>query len=496
MSTDVLVIGGGVGGLAAAVVLAGRGKRVHLLEAGDALGGKLGTASHDGVVFDTGPSILTVPEAFRRVFAAADVRLEDALTLRRLDPSFRYRFPGGPVVDFHDSLEGTLASVRDTLGAQAADELRAFAAHAEALWDRTAPVFVFGPAPAPDVLRRMPPSQLLDVFRIDATRTMWRAIEDRVKTPELRAILQRYATYNGSDARRAPGTLNCIAHVELGLGGYGVEGGMARLVEALAKVARDRGAVLETNARVTRVMTRGRRLGIAREVTGVELADGRRLEARAVVSNAETRHLFDALLPKPPREARRRRGEPSTSGWNAIVRAAPTEARAAHNVLFPARYRGEFEDLFDRGQPPAEPTVYACDQRLAHGRTGWPDGRAPLFLMVNAPAVEHTRGAIDWPALRDKALRRARDVGLVGENDEVVWERRPEDLARRFPGSSGSLYGSSSSHPLSAFLRPPNRIASVPGLYVASGTAHPGGGVPLCAMSGYQAAQAVLADAR
>ncbi|MEO0326139.1 MAG: hypothetical protein AAF447_24535, partial [Myxococcota bacterium] len=95
-----------------------------------------------------------------------------------------------------------------------------------------------------------------------------------------------------------------------------------------------------------------------------------------------------------------------------------------------------------------------------------------------------------------RALERARAAGVLGPGDEVVWERRPEDLARRFPGSSGSLYGSSSSHPLSAFLRPPNRIASVPGLYVASGTAHPGGGVPLCAMSGYQAAKAVLADAR
>ncbi|MEO0326405.1 MAG: FAD-dependent oxidoreductase, partial [Myxococcota bacterium] len=428
MKNDVLVIGGGVGGLAATVVLAGQGRRVHLLEAGDALGGKLGTATHEGVVFDTGPSILTVPEALRRVFAAADVRMDDVLTLRRLDPSFRYRFPGGLSVDFHDSLEATLASVRDARGARAADELRAFAAYAEALWDRTAPVFVFGPAPAPGVLRRMPPAQLLDVFRIDATRTMWRAIEDRVKTPELRAILQRYATYNGSDARRAPGTLNCIAHVELGLGGYGVEGGMACLAEALAAVARDRGAVLETKARVARITTRGRRLGTAREVTGLELADGRRLEARAVVSNAETRHLFEALLPKAPREARRRRGEPSTSGWNAIVKAAPSPSRAAHNVLFPARYRAEFEDLFDHGQPPVEPTVYACDQRLAHGRTGWDDGTSPLFLMVNAPAVEHTRGPVDWPALRARALERARAAGVVGPGDDVVWERRPEDL--------------------------------------------------------------------
>ncbi|MEM1413730.1 MAG: phytoene desaturase family protein [Myxococcota bacterium] len=488
---DAIVIGGGVGGLAAAVVLAGRGRRVHLVEASDALGGKLGTAEHEGVVFDTGPSILTVPEALRRVFAEADVRLEDVLGLRRLSPTFRYRFPGGAIVDFFDTLEETLASVRDALGPAAADELRAYAAYAAKLWERTAPVFVFGPAPAPDVIRRMPPAQLLDVFRIDATRTMWGAIEARVKTPELRAILQRYATYNGSDARRAPGTLNCIGHVELGLGGHGVEGGMIRLAEALAKVAREKGAVLETGARVAAITTRGRR---KKHVTGVALADGRRLEAPAVVSNAETRHLFDALLERPPREAKRRRGEPSTSGWNAIVKARANDARASHNVLFPARYRAEFEDLFDRGQPPSEPTVYACDQRLAHGRSGWADGSAPLFLMVNAPAVEHTKGSVDWPGVRAKALARARAAGLVHADDEVIWERRPEELARRFPGSSGSLYGSSSSHPLSAFLRPPNRIASVPGLYVASGTAHPGGGVPLCAMSGLQAAKALLAD--
>jgi phytoene dehydrogenase-like protein len=319
---------------------------------------------------------------------------------------------------------------------------------------------------------------------------MWGAIRARVRSPHLRWLLARYATYNGSDPRRAPATLNCIAHVELAMGGYGVEGGMYEVARALARAAERAGARIHTGARVERIRTSGGR------VQAVETADGRHWPASAIVGNADAAHVLDDLLPRGT--IRRAPAEPSMSGWVGIVRArrrTGAEARVAHTVLFPGAYMDEFADIFDRGVPPAEPTVYLCAQEACHGRTGW-DSDEPLFAMANAPAepVDAPRAPEAWARLRDTVMQRLRTAGLIAEHDALAWERTPGGLAAEFPGSRGSIYGAASNSPLAAFRRPPNRVPGVRGLYLASGSAHPGGGVPLCVLSGEAAARALLTD--
>jgi len=149
--------------------------------------------------------------------------------------------------------------------------------------------------------------------------------------------------------------------------------------------------------------------------------------------------------------------------------------------------------VFDRGRVPERPTVYVCDQTLAHGRVGWTDA-APVFAMVNAPAVESSRGSGDWKRLADRVERRLAEAGLVAADDPVVWTRHPGELAERFPGSDGAIYGRAANSRLAAFRRPPNRVPEVEGLYLASGSAHPGGGVPMCLQSGRLAAEAIAED--
>ena len=300
------------------------------------------------------------------------------------------------------------------------------------------------------------------------------AIRSRVRTPALRDVLARYATYNGSDARRAPATLNCIAHVELGLGGWGVRGGMYSVVRALERVARRGGVEFEYGRRVERVDVKG---GHAVAVDG-EPAD-------VVVVNADVGAVTAGLLRVEPRPSLN--VEPrSMSGWNAVVRARRA-MRVGHTVLFPERpYLEEFADVFDRRRWPADPTVYVCAQERCHARGGWPEDE-PLFLMVNAPAGAEVDG------VEAVAMRRLVGAGLIAIEDAVVWRRTPRDLAERFPGSEGALYGAASNSMFSAFTRPANR-GTVRGLYYASGSAHPGGGVPLCLQSGRQAAADILAD--
>lgn len=476
----VVVVGTGIGGLCAAISLAARGVEVEAWEAAAGPGGKAGRVVIDGISVDTGPSLLTLPDAFDAALAPAGVRLDDLVRLVRPDPAFVYRWPDGVVLPVFVEVERTLQSVEVVLGSAAREQLRGFLAYAARAWEVAAPRFVY--APRVDFTQLFSPRAIAALGALDPFRTMEGAITRRVAEPHLRDLLRRYATYNGSHPGRAPATLNCIAHTELTLGGFGVAGGIHALVEALVAVAEARGVRFAFDTRVTRLGTEGGR------VVEVE-AVGRRARVDAVVCNADVGNLREELLPASAAHLPAA-GEPSLSGWTGIFRATG-DVGAAHTVLFPAAYGDEFTDLFDGRRPPRAPTVYASAPSVAHDAPRWADAQ-PLFVMINAPA--------GWDGEAEPFATSARaaltPAGLIRPGDALAWSRTPRELALRFPGSRGAIYGGSSNTMFAAFRRPPNRVEGVRGLYLAGGSAHPGGGLPLCALSGRSAADACLADAR
>lgn len=484
------VVGAGAGGLAAATLLASRGVDVTVYELGGRPGGKIGVASADGAEFDTGPTVLTLPGVADAILEEAGTRLEEEIDLVETSPAFRYLYPGGETLDVHPDVESTLADIRDELGPEAADEFAGFLDYAREVWEAAAPNFVFDEAPTLGTVLGMGLRSLGDLSAIDPTRTMWSAICDQVRSRPLRHLLARYATYVGSHPARAPATLNCIAWVELGEGHWGVSGGMFRLVEALERAARRRGAAFhyETPVEAIRGGTEANLRVEAGEAGG---------DFDAVVCNADVRHLVDDLWEGGGTTGVDGDQAPSMSGWTAVFRASRsiTGGRAPHTVLFPEDYLDEFEAIFERGEVPDRPTIYLCDQRRAHRRSGW-QGASPVFAMVNAPPVE---GATERPSPGVEALgrrvgERLAEAGLLDRGDEIVWERTPGELARRHPGSRGAIYGAASNSRTAAFQRPANRVPNVEGLYLASGSAHPGGGVPMALQSGRIAADALTDD--
>lgn len=185
------------------------------------------------------------------------------------------------------------------------------------------------------------------------------------------------------------------------------------------------------------------------------------------------------------------------SAYNSIFlrtkRGGGEPAIAPHTVFFPHNYEQEFADIFDEGRVPRDPTVYVCAQDRCHGIESYQD-REPLFTMVNAPALVPGRTVPDALMVAERVRERLLAHGLLGAEDELVWSRSPLDLANEFPGSRGALYGPASNSMMSAFRRVPNRIPEHEGLYAASGSAHPGGGVPLAIESGRLAADCVLQE--
>lgn len=493
----VVVIGAGVGGLCAAVRLAAAGHRVTVCEAAAAVGGKLGLLRRSGFRFDTGPSVLTWPEVFEDTFAAAGVRLADHLQLERVAPAFRYRFADGTWITVPDGSPQRVAEAfGDQLGAAAAQDWRAFSEHAEALWHAVREPFLCRPLGGPaDLLRHS--RRLRDLRRIAPWRTLRGTGTRYLRDPRLRTLLDRYATYSGSDPRRAPAALAVVPWLEQAHGVWYVRGGLRGLADTLAERAAAAGATIRLATPVTKVCVAGDR------VAGVRLANGRALAADVVVCNADATRLYRELLDGPPTRAplrRLARATPSLSGFALLLGLRDrTPGRAHHTVLFPADYDAEFDSLFGparrgrwfeatRGRPcpVADPAVYLG---VPDDPATRPDDRHEAWCaLVNAPRQDPEHG-VDWDRdgfagryadeVLDVLARRGVDIrGRILHRDI----RTPADLQRETGAPGGAIYGTSSNGPAAAFLRPANR-SPLPGLFLVGGSAHPGGGLPLVAQS-------------
>ncbi|SFL26914.1 phytoene desaturase family protein [Geodermatophilus ruber] len=486
----VAVIGTGLGGLAAAARLAALGHAVTVLEQAPEVGGKLGWFARGGHGFDTGPSLVTLPQVYRDLFAATGGPLEDAVELVRVDPAVAYRFADGTPLVLPGSSVEVPAAIDTALGPGTGAQWAALMARAAAMWRITEQPFLRSPLAGAATLARLARSGS-DVATVAPWRTLRGLARAHLQHPHLRTLLDRYATYSGSDPRRAPAVLATVAYVEQAFGSWYVRGGLRRLAEAVAERAADRGARIRTGSAVERVLVEGGR------VAGVRLAGGEELRADVVVCGADAAGLYAGLL--PPHRATRRvrrhlaRSTPSLSGFVLLLAlCGRTAGWAHHTVLFPEDYDAEFDAVFGVGrfrgapQPAPDPTVYISSPDDPATRPD-PDSES-WFVLVNAPRHDPGRG-VDWdtPGLADRYAAQVLDTlarrGL-DVRDRLRWcvVRTPADLERDTRSVGGSIYGTSSNGTRAAFLRPGN-AGPVPGLFLVGGSAHPGGGLPLVALS-------------
>lgn len=482
----IVVIGAGMGGMAAAVRLRTKGHDVTVLEQGDRPGGKLARYSRDGFVFDTGPSLFTLPAVYRDLFLKTGGALEEAVDLQPLDTAFGYRFADGSTLEVPGADPGRIArAMGDQLGGTAQEDWRGLMARATEVWRITRGPFIQSPLAGAGTLLRLAtdPREVRAVAPFTSLRALGRR---HLRDPRLVTVLDRYATYQGSDPRKAPAALMTVPYVEQEFGAWHLGGGLATLADALAARCEQRGVALRTGADVRRIRTN------SGGITGVELTDGEMVDADIVVANVDATHLYADMIEdprgaKPLRQARK--ATPSLSGFVLLLAVrGRTPGLRHHNVWFPADYDAEFDAVFG-GRPVADPAIYVCspdDDRMR------PDGdHESWFVLINAPR----QGPVDWDSLRESyadhvlevMARRGFDV-----RDRLLWReiRTPADLERDVRAPGGSIYGTSSNGTRAAFLRPAN-VSPVPGLYLVGGSSHPGGGLPLVGISAEIVADAI-----
>jgi phytoene desaturase len=464
----VAVVGGGIGGLTAAGVLARAGNRVIVYEQELTLGGKAQQLRVGATVLDTGPTLLTLPRLVEDTF--------DALGARDLLPRFHelgahctYRWGDGRSFVAHRDVAATAASV-EGLAREDAPAVHRFYAEAADIFRAAGEPYLEAPFEGftgfiARVLRRGAGA----VRRGMQLGTLDALARRHFRSAELQQFVGRFATYVGASPFRASAAFALIPHLEVAEGVHHVAGGMGALVSALEAAVRRLGVEVRL----------GTRAGWGRGARGLEAGpEGERRPVDAVVVNAD------------PLASVGRAGEPlAMSGYVLLLEAPVRLSLPHHSILFSPDARREFEQIFS-GRLASEPTLYLCHPAATDAGMAAP-GTSGLLVMVNVPALRPGQDfSAEAAALRQACLRTlASSWPELRDRWRVLGERTPVDFARQgAPG--GSLYGFLPHGRLGPFRRP--RLRGEPGVVFAGGGTHPGGGVPMVMLSGRFASQLLL----
>ncbi|MBA2174372.1 phytoene desaturase [Halobacillus locisalis] len=481
----VTIVGGGLGGLSAAVTLAKHGVEVDVFEKNDHFGGKMMSVDEQGYHFDFGPNTITMPEVFNDVVSQGELNPSDELNFIRLENHTRNQFSDGTTFDLsshsaymHEQLLGM-----DVKGERHYDD---FLQEVERLYRLSKKHFLHRTFSGwRDYLS---PSLSKGFAQVRPFQSMDQFFKQYFSNTKVLRSLNRYSTYVGSSPFVTPATFAMIAHLELNDGVYYVEGGNTKIAQSFVKAARNQGARLHKNQKVTQILTKDRK------ATGVQLENGDIHHSDLVIVNGDLLQAVPDLLPESTRTSLTNKKvqamDPSISAF-VVMAGLDTEIEELHHhhVFFSDNYKKEFKQL-QKGQYADDPTIYIGTSSKTDPNVS-PKGDN-CFILVNAPAVK-TDDTLDEQAYKQMVYNQLENAGIPLEK-HLAYEKvvAPKEIATQFGAFRGSLYGPSSNRKMQAFMRPFNQSKDVENLYFCGGSTHPGGGSPMVVLSGQNVANKIL----
>lgn len=473
--------------------MAKSGFDVTVLEKNETLGGKVNFVEAKGFKFDTGASLLTMKHVFEDLFEFCGKRLEDYLELVKLEPICRYFWSDGTRFDASDDLEKTEKQIAE-IEPRDVESFRVFLADSRKKYEVAERTFLkHNLVNLPNLLNF---SHLGDIWTISAIRSLDSLVKSYFKSPKLRQLFNRYATYNGSSPFETPATFSLISYVEFGLGAWYPKGGIYEIPKALEKLGRESGVNFRTNCEVEKILIEDRK------AKGVQLRNGEILGSDFVVANSDAIETYRNLIEKSARrtytDAKLNKIEPSCSGFVLLLGTSRKFPQLAHhNIFFSDDYKAEFDAIFKDLRPALNPTIYVCATSKTD-QTQSPENCENLFVLINAP---YTSAKTDWTkeaqGYRNLIIKKLEEFGLEDLEKSIEFEQiiTPDDFETKYRANRGSIYGVSSNGIFSAFLRPSNKTKDIENLYFVGGTTHPGGGMPLVLLSGKMACDLILKKA-
>lgn len=468
----VVVVGGGIGGLASAVRLAHLGYRVTLIEQREHLGGRISEIRRDGFRFDTGPTLLMMLDPLEKLFRDLHLRLEDYLQLDLLNPSYRVFYADGLRFDSSPCIANMVREISTKISPDEVPGYLSLMADLSWMLHDVVPVFVRRNYRS--VLDLMTPRSLFLLVEHGLLKNLSKQVAEYVDDPRLRMLFTFQTMYLGLSPLSAPWVYGILTYMESGEGVWFPRGGMYQIIRALEQIARQQGVHIHTGTAVQRVMVEG---GRAR---GVQMANGETVPADVVVLNADVPTAYARLLPDTPVARRRWR-----NSCSALVFCIGYEGRLPdllhHNVHFSADFERNLQEIFVHKVVPTDPSFYTCLSVRTEPDDA-PDSCENLYVLVPVP----NRSGQDATSVADTVLakvlaRLEREVGLSWQSIRFVEQITPAD----WEGMGlwqGAAFGLSHDFFQSTCFRPSNR-APFEGVYFVGASTVPGNGIPMVLIS-------------
>ena len=469
---DVVIIGGGAGGLATAIRLKKKYDKILIVEKNPRPGGKLDDFEWNGYRWDKGPSVFTEPENVEALFKLWDKNPSDYFNYEKLDESCTYYFPDERSITLSSDHEKTREQIIAIAGESGNQEFEDYRKDSKALFDKVGDYFISNPRPtASKLFKKELTSRYKHFLRKEVRQSLHKYNERSFSNPYLIKIFDRFGTYIGSNPYRMSGLYSTIAHVEINKGAYFPFGGMRGIVESLATLAKEIGVEILCDSEVQVTPREDKTYSISGDIE---------TQANRVVCAIDHMSFYQKVLKDQSQHQKWEKIERSTSAlvfyW-AIERGI--DEFGVHNIFFSQDYQKEFSEIFEKKDLADDPTFYIHISSVAH-KGDAPDGGQNWFTMVNVPA-----GVLPDEAYRNKMinklaerLKKQFDYDLKAN---ILFEDH-WDCAKieEHSGSyMGALYGPASNSLLSSIKRHGNTSSKYSNLYFCGGTVHPGGGIPL-----------------
>jgi len=498
-----VIVGGGLAGLASAVELTTHGFDVTVVEKNTHLGGKMNVLEEAGFCFDMGPTILTLPQVVRGIIIRSGRSVGDYLDLVRLDPQWRCFFDDGTILDLRDGVDA-MANAMDLQfpGQGVGKGWRDFLSYSRRMFNLSEKVFFYRDLEGVmDLMRRSPmsePGLLKAVLGMRPYATVGSTVHKHVAEPHLAQLCEHFLQYVGSSPFLSPAILSLIAAAQVDHGCWYSMGGTRSVARALERILREERATILTGRGVRRILQDGGR------AVGVELEDGEKISADIVVSNCDVQRTYRDLIGGAKGVKAQRaiasKYKPACSGVVLYLGLnRQYDHLLHHDFLFSGNSQQEFEDIYQRGIPARDPSIYICVPSRTDPTQAPPGGEA-LYALIH---TAHLREGQRWEGpggileqYRPVVIEKLKRCGMSDLEKHIVVERHltPQSIERMYNAEGGAIYGLASHGRLKGGFKPRNRSRVLRGLYIAGGSANPGPGVPMVLMSGVTAARSACED--